>query len=838
MENKLKKILIVGAGPSGIGQECELDSAAFQALHVWKRLGIETFLLDNNPYSVILQEMNADHVYIKPVNTDNAKHVIESEHVDAITSVFGGVNALKVIQRLNKNGILEENNVDIIGLNKDNIDLFNNENRLNQRLKEYGIPTPDYYIVSNFDELRNVIDKISFPISVRPLDPKTRQQRSIFQNMEQVTNEADNIFDESKSGKCLIEREIVGYKEIGTVSLRDTMGTKMMISSLEDMNPVGVNSNDSVVFTPSQTLSDTQIQMIRSISFEIMDVLGIKGVCHVQFALNAETDDCFVLKVNPSFNMSTTLAARSTGYPVALVTSQLLLNYPIMKVKLPERFHKFTSILQPISDHITVKIPIWPFEQLPEADARLGTKTKSIGSVIGVGRSCEAALLKGIRSSQSSPKDVLPSYSELSEDELISQLIHPTDIQLPILFEALSRHYTVEDLHELTKIDRFFFIVMANIDQSRSYILQHQNDPKAFRLAHEMGFGDGMLSSIWHINIDKLRRKDSYKTYKMIEPTAGEFPEQINSFYASYEIDNESNQIGNKTALVIGKGRNKIGPNVASDFYTSELLIQLKKIGFNTVILNNNPNSASLAPMMSDKQYIEPIQLGEILDVIQTEKPKYVFLPGNRHFLIRELSKYAEINLVILPPNQKNAVWYGSHVDFAFDLLVTDDQIIPISTVGFKSEDGSDDINLQTDYYVPYGKDALNIDSLVQKAKVAVKNQNIHGLVQVLFYKDQDQIKITGVRPLRITETVLLNMSTGINWIGVLIRMATGHLNIEKIKKEVPKIDSSTHFTVMQASFPFKQLGVYDYKKDRSLESGAKLSIGYTINEATKKLLK
>ncbi|USS89653.1 ATP-grasp domain-containing protein [Fructilactobacillus cliffordii] len=850
---QIKKILILGGGASNIDHESEQDAAAFQVISVWRRLGIEPYVIDNNPYSLLLQEVDSQHTFVRSITTQTVADLLRKHHIDGITPIFGTKAALTVVQRLEKNQVLQELQVQLIGLNANNLYLFGTETEasdqntaLANRLADNHIPIVASQIIRNFTDLRDNIERIQFPVSIKPLSTNKKRQRRIFQNMESLNNEIDDLFQESPEQKLSLEREVGNYQEIGMVAIRDVEGNKMLISSLEDMNPVKINATDSVIFAPAQTLNDYQLKRLRSITFDVLDCLGIKGICHLQFAINGETDEVYVIKVNPVFNSETSLAAKSTGYPLAKVAASLLLDIPLTKVKLPPRFNPLTTILQPLSDHVTVKMPIWSFDYLDMADNHLGTHAKATGAAIGVGRSAEAALMIGLRSSQPSPQDVLPEYADLSEDDLINQLIHPTDQQILILFEAVRRGYSASDLSELTKIDEFYFVIMKNLLTVIEQVRQHPLQTEALLAGNRYGFGNGMFCHFWKTNNATImamqKQLDHVKTYKMIEPTAGEFPEKINSFYGSYEFENDTQKLSDHSALVIGKGRNHLGPNTAADTYTAEMLIQLHKLGYKTIILNNNPNSVSLIPAISDKQYIEPVQLGEILNVIELEQPQYVFLPGNRHFLIRELQKIAgNFKLVVLPPDQETGTVYQDHVDFALNVLVSPQGIIPIATVGFRSQMENDDNQLenQTSYYIPYANRQLDSERVEELARVEIKQHPLTGLIQILFTIDKNGNYVTtGITPLRITETIFLNQVTGINWIRILMQMYTGHFDPMFIRKLIPQIDSASRFAIMQITFPFKHLGINNVPKRRRYEIGAKLSFGPTLDDSTTNLLK
>ena len=824
IDNKIKKVLILGGGPSKIGNETELDAAAFQMMTALKKNGVQVLVIDNNPFSLTLSEVQPANVFIKEINLKNVLDVIKKESPDAIIPIAGGLRAIHVTQELLNQGILSDLGVRVLGISKESLKVINNPDKMKIAINSIDEPAVPSKIVRSESEAFEVVREIGFPVNIKKVSHKESTERIICNNAEELS---DMLEDEFKDDSvCIIEKSIVGYKQIETVAVRDQTNTKILISGLENIDAVGVHSGDSIVISPVQTLGDIEYQSLRTATFKMMDLLNIVGLCHIQFALDPnDGSNYYITKINPLINSSSALAARSTGYPLVYVCTNLLLGNSLPEIQLHANYHRLTPIMEPTLDHVVIKMPVWPFDNVPEANQHLNTTMKSVGSTIGVGRTVEEAMLKALRSSQFSPRDVLPSMYEISSDELISQLIHPKSDRLLVLIEALRRGYQVDELEELTKINQFYFYKLKELLDVEELIIKEPMKLSTIEVAHDHGFGDGMMAETWHQPIEKVRElyhaAGEYPTYKAIEPSAGEFDQNIRSFYSSYEIENESSQESEKTALVIGRGGNKLGPNTAADYYTAEMLIQLHRIGYKTIVMNNNPNALSLSPQISDKQYIEPIQLGAILNIIELEKPVRVFIPGNRHFLLKQLKKYTDLNVQVLPPDQETGVVLPKDVTYALNFFVTQDESYFISTEKLISNNKSD-LDYVTAYETPYvlGDEALQRD--IEESKAHIQSSNWIGLVQILFNQNKKgESEYVGIRPLRLTETIFLSRATGINWVRALVRFYTKRLDINELMKNMP--DMSNRVTHMQATFPFKQLNVKVDHANSSQEVGAKI---------------
>lgn len=828
MDSNINKVLLLGSGPTQLGIENELDASAFEKLMALKKMGIKVIFINDNPFSVVSEEIQPANVYYQEINFENVKRLIEKEKPNAILPTVSGLNGLQVTWQLIDSGVLERNHVQILGISKDNIAKIINDNNLNDLLSEINEPIISSKIVNDYEEAFDFVREIGFPVIVKPISPNRDTSRKLCSNGEELQAALEYSFSRTYVNQCLIEQSIVGLKEIEMVGVRDVVGNKILVSGLEDMDPIGIHSADSIIFAPTQTLVSQEYQRLRSATFKIMDALNLNGTCHVQFAQSRTDDKYYVTKVSPFFTRNTMLASKATGYPISYISGFLELGILLTEIKLPERFGNSLAIMEPTLDHTVVKIPLWPFEDVPDADRHLNTTIKSVGSVIGIGRSVEEAIIKAMHSSQYSPRDILPTAQKMDEDSLIRQLIHPLENRMLILIEALRRGFSIDELSELTKIDQFYFYKINQLLKIQEYVKDHPLCSEAVKIGHKYGFGDGMLAELWNtdiMSIRKINQDNGFRvTYKEVEPSAGEFIEKTNIFYSSYELENESSPFNSKSALVIGRGGNQLGPNTASDYYTTQVLIELHKLGFKTIIMNTNPNAVSLVPHLSNKQYIEPIQLGNILNIVEIEKPEYVFLPGNRHYLTKQLRKFKNLKVIILPPDQEKTSFNKNKANTAVDLFIDGNNILPITTTTLDTANNKNSLKYITNYYQPMKQHTKYGNYLIDKSISMLKNSDYQGLIQVLFDYDSltDQFEFIGFRPIRITETAFLSKITGVNWVRVLVKKNVGNVDFNRLEKMV-KPDHYLRVANMISQFPFKQLRATQHAGSTQQEVGARL---------------
>lgn len=823
----INKVLLLGGGPTSIGHENELDAAAFERLIALRKTGAQIIYVDDNPFSVTSEEIQPANVYVQQVNFKNVVNIIEKEQPDAIMATTGGLNAMQIAWQLSESGVLSANNVTLLGIKPADLRKVIDNQKLRDLLTEISEKVIASKIVADDSEAMDFVREVGFPVIVKPISASHDTSRFICNNTDELEDALDVSFKRTYIKRCSIEQSIVGYKEIEMVGVRDTNGNKMLITGLEDMDPIGIHSGDSIIFAPTQTLINEEYQALRTATFRIMDALNVTGTCHVQFAQSRTDSNYFVTKVSPFFTRNTLLAAKATGYPLTYVSSFLELGYTFTEIKLPTKYSKYLPFMEPTMDHVLVRIPLWPFRDINDVDQHLNTLMKSVGSTIGIGRTVEEAIIKSMHSSQFSPRDILPSVSKVDDDDVINQLIHPLASRILILMEALRRGFSIDELSELTRIDRFYFYKLNQLLRAQDYVINNPMSPHSVQVGHKYGFGDGMLAELWNVNISEITRMNRNTkqpvTYKEIEPSAGEFIEATNIFYSSYELENESQPFSGKTALVIGRGGNQLGPNSAADYYTTQILTSLKKAGYKTIIMNTNPNAVSLTPQLSDKQYIEPIQLGNILNIINVDQPDVVFLPGNRHYLSKQLKQFTGLNVVVLPPDQKVAVYKEQEATAAVDLFIQDDEIIPVTTLSFFNHNNRLDLHHINDYQEPMSHWETDEQPLIKQAISSVDPTEWQGLVQVLFDQSGSEYTCTGIRPVRITETAFLTKTTGVNWINVLVRKYLGLLDMESLREQLRPAEHK-RYSIMTAKFPFKELQSNRQEGTTKQEVGASLS--------------
>ncbi|UQS86598.1 ATP-grasp domain-containing protein [Nicoliella spurrieriana] len=826
IDQSINKVLIIGGGPSKVGQENELDAAIFQTVVSFKRVGVKSIIIDDNPYSIATTEIKPASAFIEAVNLDNLVKIIQCEHPDAILPTLGGPNAIALCQKLDEMKILAKESIQLLGLSKAALKLVGNPLRFSQLMKEVQEPIISSTIVHSNTEAFDLVRKVGFPIIIKPVLSSINSRRTICNSFDELDSALTESFTDSTLNRCVIEKSIVGYKELSVLGIRDPNGTKLIINGIEDIDAIGIHSGDSIAISPIQTITDFVYQRLREAALKVIDQLAIVGACEVSFAVNPDTNDYFVTKVTPNYNRGFALATLATGYPLNYVAAQLVLGNGFADIHLPHDYAKLTTFMEPVMDRILIRIPLWPFDSLKHVDQHLDQSMKSVGSAVGIGRTVEEALLKAMRSSQFNPRDVLPNMEELSDDELISQLIHPKASRILVLIEALRRNYPVEDLSELTKIDPFYFKRLKKLLTVENLLLDRPLTADALITAHRSGFGDGMLAAAWQVDLDKVRAfsqsEHSLPTYKMIEPSAGEESPTIRSFYSSFELENESHQLSDRSALVIGRGGNRLGPNTAADYYTSEVLIQMHRLGYKTIIMNNNPNSVSLSPQLSDKQYIEPIQIGAILNIAEIEKPAIVVVPGNRHYLVRQLRQYPELKVVVLPPDQETGVTLPQKTSFAMNFFVTKDEIRFINTVKLASGKNNELKDI-SHLAFPYDIDEQQLKGLITDAKELISSSYWKGLVQILVLADHDHFKVVGIRPIRIIETIFLNRISNVNWIKMLVKLYTNHLSADDLDRAFNEL-SFVPSAEMKPTFPFIDLKVDQIVGTTNQEVGAQIN--------------
>ncbi len=622
----IKKVIIIGSGPIIIGQAAEFDYAGTQACRALREEGIEVILINSNPATIMTDKQIADKVYIEPLTIETIKKVILKENPDSILPTLGGQNALNLAVELEESGFLKENHVEMIGTNADTIRMAEDRELFKEAMERIGQPCAESAIAETLEDCIKAANRIGYPIVVRPAYTLGGSGGGIAADEEELIAIATNGLHRSRVNQVLIERCISGWKEIEYEVMRDHNGNCITVCNMENFDPVGIHTGDSIVVAPCQTLADKEIQMLRSASLSIITELKVEGGCNVQFALNPNSFEYCVIEVNPRVSRSSALASKATGYPIAKVASKIALGYTLDEI--PNAITQKTfACFEPTLDYCVVKIPRWPFDKFVYARRLLGTQMKATGEVMGIAHSFECALMKSIRSLEQNLFSLIdPALAKFSDSELEQQIHVPDDRRLWVVAEALRRGITPEAIHDITKIDLWFLDKLSSVIAVEKALAAQPIDKELLYRAKDCGFLDKTIAELSGKTVDELRQLEQewaiQPVYKMVDTCAAEFDAATPYYYSSYGLENESKpQLQKKKILVIGSGPIRIGQGIEFDFCSVHSVWALKDLGYETIIVNNNPETVSTDFDIADKLYFEPLTEEDVHHIVDLEKP-------------------------------------------------------------------------------------------------------------------------------------------------------------------------------------------------------------------------
>lgn len=626
----IKKIMVIGSGPIIIGQAAEFDYSGTQACLALREEGYEVVLVNSNPATIMTDTTIADKVYIEPLTLESVSRIIRKEFPDAILPTLGGQVGLNMALSLAKSGILDELNIELLGTKLDSIEQAEDREKFKELCQELGEPVPPSTSVKTVQEALDFGDKIGYPIIVRPAFTMGGTGGGICNDREELAKIAKNGLELSPVTECLIERSIAGYKEIEFEVMRDHDDNAMIVCCMENFDPVGIHTGDSIVFSPSQTLSDKEYQMLRDCSLKLIRALKIEGGCNVQLALDPNSFNYDVIEVNPRVSRSSALASKATGYPIAKMAAKIAVGLTLDEIKNPVTGTTFAEF-EPALDYVVCKIPRWPFDKFAKANRELGTQMKATGEVMAIGRTAEEAFQKAVRSLEIDQKDFYSLEAHRASDEdLENKLVKAQDDRLFYLAEAFRRGYTMSDLHELTKINFYFLDIVKHIVDLEKTIAANPDDITVLKNAKRYGFSDHTIANLWHETEDEVRNfRKNHKlvpVYKMVDTCAGEFVSETPYFYSTYDAENESQKTKKKSVLVVGSGPIRIGQGVEFDYATVHCVKALQKMGYEAIVINSNPETVSTDFSVSDKLYFEPLTLEDVLNVCDLEQPEGVII--------------------------------------------------------------------------------------------------------------------------------------------------------------------------------------------------------------------
>ena len=626
----IKKIMVIGSGPIIIGQAAEFDYSGTQACLALREEGYEVVLVNSNPATIMTDTSIADKVYIEPLTVESVSRIIRKEFPDAILPTLGGQVGLNMALSLAKSGILDELNIELLGTKLDSIEQAEDREKFKELCQKLGEPVPPSTSVKTVQEALDFGDKIGYPIIVRPAFTMGGTGGGICNDRDELAKIAKNGLELSPVTECLIERSIAGYKEVEFEVMRDHDDNAMIVCCMENFDPVGIHTGDSIVFSPSQTLSDKEYQMLRDCSLKLIRALKIEGGCNVQLALDPNSFNYDVIEVNPRVSRSSALASKATGYPIAKMAAKIAVGLTLDEIKNPVTGTTFAEF-EPALDYVVCKIPRWPFDKFAKANRELGTQMKATGEVMAIGRTAEEAFQKAVRSLEIDQKDFYSAEAhDASDEELENKLVKAQDDRLFYLAEAFRRDYAMSDLHELTKINFYFLDIVKHIVDLEKTIAANPDDLAVLKNAKKYGFSDHTIANLWHEDEDQVRdlRKQNHlvPVYKMVDTCAGEFISQTPYFYSTYDTENESRKNSKKSVLVVGSGPIRIGQGVEFDYATVHCVKALQKMGYEAIVINSNPETVSTDFSVSDKLYFEPLTLEDVLNVCDLEQPEGVII--------------------------------------------------------------------------------------------------------------------------------------------------------------------------------------------------------------------
>lgn len=621
----IHKIMVIGSGPIIIGQAAEFDYSGTQACLALREEGYETVLVNSNPATIMTDTEIADKVYIEPLTTESVSRIIRQEYPDAILPTLGGQIGLNLAVSLARSGILDEMGIELLGTKLDSIDQAEDREKFKELMQKLGEPVPASQTVGTVAEALSFADEIGYPVIVRPAFTMGGTGGGICHNPTELKRVCANGLDLSPETQCLIEKSIAGYKEIEFEVMRDAADNAMIVCCMENFDPVGIHTGDSIVFSPSQTLSDREYQMLRDCALKLIRALKIEGGCNVQLALDPHSYHYDVIEVNPRVSRSSALASKATGYPIARMAAKIAVGLTLDEIKNPVTGTTYAEF-EPALDYVVCKIPRWPFDKFTRADRHLGSQMKATGEVMAIGRNAEEALQKAVRSLEIDTHDLFsPQAHQASDSVLADHLKHARDDRLFYIAEAFRRGQSIDQVYALTKITPYFLDIVQHIVLMEKSIASSQGDLPTLKEAKYYGFSDPTIARLWGQSSDEVRklrhRAGILPIYKTVDTCAAEFDSQTPYFYSSYDTENESQQLSDHSVLVIGSGPIRIGQGVEFDYATVHSVRALQKLGYQAIVINSNPETVSTDFTISDKLYFEPLTLEDVLNVVEIEKP-------------------------------------------------------------------------------------------------------------------------------------------------------------------------------------------------------------------------
>ena len=621
----IKTVLVIGSGPIVIGQAAEFDYAGTQACLALKEEGYKVILVNSNPATIMTDTAIADKVYMEPLTLEYVAKIIRYERPDAILPGIGGQTGLNIAMQLYKKGVLQECQVELLGTSSESIEKAEDREKFKELCQELGEPVLESIIAESEEEGIAAANKIGYPVVLRPAFTLGGTGGGFADNEKELKDLIKHALKLSPVNQVLVEKSIKGYKEIEYEVMRDHNDTAITICNMENLDPVGIHTGDSIVVAPSQTLTNKEYQLLRDSALKIIRALKIEGGCNVQFALDPHSFNYYVIEVNPRVSRSSALASKASGYPIARVSAKIAVGMRLEEIPLANTPASF----EPALDYIVCKIPRFPFDKFTLASNKLSTQMKATGEVMSVGRTFEESLLKAIRSLETGVCHIHhKKFDNMETEEMMTYIKDGTDDRIYAIAELMRRDVDLGLIYDTTKIDMFFLEKIKHIVEIEKVLKKNVGDIDTLKAVKKMGFSDKYIAKVWkkkENDIYELRKKNNiYPVYKMIDTCSSEFESYVPYFYSTYEEENESIVSDKKKIIVLGAGPIRIGQGVEFDYSTVHAVKTIKEAGYEAIIINNNPETVSTDYTTSDKLYFEPLTVEDVMNIVELEKPEGV----------------------------------------------------------------------------------------------------------------------------------------------------------------------------------------------------------------------
>ncbi|MBS5189433.1 MAG: carbamoyl-phosphate synthase large subunit [Veillonella sp.] len=874
MTSEAKKVLVIGSGPIIIGQAAEFDYAGTQACRSLREEGYKVVLVNSNPATIMTDTDIADRVYVEPISLEFVTEVIKKERPWGLLATLGGQVGLNMAVQLSEAGVLEEYGVKLLGTTLEAIKQAEDRELFKEAMKEINQPVPESDIFNDLEEAVAFANRIGYPIIIRPAYTLGGTGGGIAHNEDEMYEITRRGLKLSPIHQILAERSVAGWKEIEYEVMRDSADNCIIVCNMENIDPVGVHTGDSIVVAPSQTLNDIQYQMLRTASVEIIRYLKIEGGCNVQYALNPNSNEYIVIEVNPRVSRSSALASKATGYPIAKVAAKIAVGMTLDQITNAVT-GETKACFEPTLDYVVTKFPRWPFEKFNLADRTLGTQMKATGEVMAIDRSLEGSLLKAIRSLEIGLDHIeLKKIGHESMEQLIERLHLVDDERIYVVAEALRKGISVEKIHYITKIDTFFIEKIKNIVNVEKALAEQGLTEDILRKAKRYSFTDSVIARYANTTVEDVRAKrkewNILPTYKYVDTCAAEFESKTPYYYSAYAQEDEVKPLGEKSVVVLGSGPIRIGQGVEFDYCSVHSSWALRKAGYQSIMINNNPETVSTDFDISDSLYFEPLTVDDVMEIIDKEQPAGVIAQFGGQTAINLAGPLAKRGVKILGTSVDS-------IDMAEDRERFDELLAklgiprPVGALVTSDEEAQEAAKklkyplIVRPSYVLGGRameivyNDKELDVYMKEAVVASKEHpvlidrymvgmevevdvdytrriavglNVKGVLNIQYIVADGELNVIEVNPRSSRTVPFISKVTGINMVECATRIALGE-SLKDLGLPLGLVPNKPYVAVKAPVFSFSKMGLVEIALGPEMKStGEVMGIGRTYSEA------